>query len=854
MNPRIYSFDFLLRFFDVGIAVENEAASADSHDAGTFARQARPGGWINRLILSAALLLIIYNTVSFLLVAIFHEGRVQATLVPRSLNIMLGLGLFVVARRPFFAHHWREITLAVCLAVVSNETAVALITRQYGPFEAALLLLFVGTGALIPWGPVWQSTLVIFGLMAFAVFYHFAPGHDPFALHRFLTLLTGVGVALFSTSLGKGFRETLAQQIRMLHESQGRLNAEAFERERIIAEREIAERHARESEALLRKVFDATPDVLVVTRLADGRFMQANKEFERTGFSREEAMRSGTISQQRWRTAEERQRAMDRLLREGIVRNIEADFRNRDGTFTPNLVSGALIEIDGEPCGVWINRDITDIRQTQRELIEAREAALTASKFKSEFLSNMSHEMRTPLNAILGMADVLWETEMNAEQREYLQVMRSNGSALLGLIDDVLDLAKVESGRLTLEHARFDLCELLDKVLETFGVRAYEKNLELSGRREPGVPAVLVGDSMRLRQVLVNLIGNAIKFTERGEVALTVAAGETSDELHFTVADTGMGIDRDMIDSIFASFTQADTSTARRYGGSGLGLSIVKQLVELMGGRVWAESEPGQGSVFHFTACFEAIPASLPHPPPLNLVNVRAIVADRGANNRAALRALLEECGANIVEVDSPAAIMDQSPRHGDMVFVECASADQAELERIAAIGRAIPDAIVIPMITADKPHILIPTLRRLGLRNCLVKPVRHADFIERVGTALGVPPRLQSHPMAEAARASALLMPLGSAQLRILLAEDSEDNRMLFEVYGFTSVRRIRQWENENRRLRTPIIALTASALEDDIRECREVGCDAHVAKPARKADIIGAILTVIEQRRIAG
>jgi two-component system, sensor histidine kinase and response regulator len=240
-----------------------------------------------------------------------------------------------------------------------------------------------------------------------------------------------------------------------------------------------------------------------------------------------------------------------------------------------------------------------ELEQSRDELMVAREAALAASQAKSEFLSSMSHEIRTPMNAILGIAELIDESPLNPEQKKFLGIMRNNGDALLSLINDILDLAKIEAGRLTLEHVDFDLENLTDTVSETFGMRAHSKGLELAVHLMPDVPHRLLGDPLRLRQILINLIGNAIKFTETGHVVLTVECDSTATKpgaLRFTVADTGIGIAEDKLDGVFANFTQADSSTTRRYGGSGLGLAIVKRLVALMDGRIWVESKLGAGS------------------------------------------------------------------------------------------------------------------------------------------------------------------------------------------------------------------------------------------------------------------
>ncbi len=244
--------------------------------------------------------------------------------------------------------------------------------------------------------------------------------------------------------------------------------------------------------------------------------------------------------------------------------------------------------------------------ETEIELMAARDGAEAASRAKSDFLSQMSHEIRTPMNAILGMAELLDETELNSEQRKYLSIMMNNGSALLDLIDDILDFARIESGRLTLEAVAFDLREIAERVAETLSIRAHQKGLELALLVAPEVPTALVGDPLRLRQVLTNLIANAIKFTDSGEVALAIdhAGDGESAELHFAVYDTGIGIAADQHERIFTRYAQASPATAREYGGAGLGLAIVKQLIGLMNGRIWVDSEPGKGSTFHFIVRF----------------------------------------------------------------------------------------------------------------------------------------------------------------------------------------------------------------------------------------------------------
>ena len=599
------------------------------------------------------------------------------------------------------------------------------------------------------------------------------------------------------------------------------------------------------------------------------------------------------------------------------MRELEVDFRFQ-GAVVPYLASSVVIDMDGEPCALGVGHDITRFREseralhqaqqrlkaqveeltsTQSELIGAREAALTASQAKSEFLSSMSHEIRTPMNAILGMAELLEETPLNPDQKKFLGIMCNNGDALLLLINDILDLAKVEAGRLTLERIDFDLENLTDKVIETLGLRAHAKGLELAVHLMPDVPRQLGGDPLRLRQILINLIRNAIKFTETGQVLLTVERDRAANgpgALLFTVADTGIGIAADKLDAVFANFTQADSSTTRRYGGSGLGLAIAKRLVGLMNGRIWVESELGAGSAFHFTARFEVTDAPRAVEPStiaLMLSGTRALVVDDNATNRLILREMLSSRGAEVSEAeDGPQglALLERARLSGrpfKLVLLDCRmpGMDGFQVaERIKAIGY---DGVPVLMLTSDDLKIDRARLGQIGLAAYLVKPVHRLELFEAIAAAMA---RHNGDLRPASEKPAAISTDAARSQrrsLHMLLAEDARDNRILVRAYlknsgarideaengliavekakaekydlilmdiqmpvmdGLEAIRLIRQRERHDGGERVPIIALTASALESDVRRSLDAGADLHVSKPVKKATLLAAIESV--------
>lgn len=377
-----------------------------------------------------------------------------------------------------------------------------------------------------------------------------------------------------------------------------------------ITEQKLAEQRLRTSEQRYRLLFERNLAGVLRSTL-EGRLLEKNEAFAQLVGCTSAAELAQCNTTDFYYDVQDRLELILELKAKKALMNREVRLRRRDGSLVWVLANMSLIE-DGVVEGIFI--DITDRKHVEEELRKAKEAADAANRAKSEFLANMSHEIRTPMNGVMGMTDLLLETELTSQQRDYMETVKNSAQSLLNVMDDILDFSKIDAGQIKFESVAFNLPELLKEVVRTASVRAHEKGLELLLETGRGVPSALRGDPTRLRQVLTNLLGNAIKFTAQGEVLLAVRVSSKnghSVSLEFSVTDTGIGIPLDKQAQIFTAFTQADGSITRRYGGTGLGLSISKRLVEIMGGSIEVESEPGKGSTFRFRAVFDTPAAGM---------------------------------------------------------------------------------------------------------------------------------------------------------------------------------------------------------------------------------------------------
>ncbi|PLX83873.1 MAG: hybrid sensor histidine kinase/response regulator [Desulfuromonas sp.] len=729
---------------------------------------------------------------------------------------------------------------------------------------------------------------------------------DVFGFFNFLGhVFKLLSIVLVYAALVQGSLRTPYESLfRGLARSERELKAELVERSRI-------EKALRESEERFRTLIETTPEGIVENDLAGVVTFSNRAHHQILGFDEGELL-GGAI----WATlpTEESRRELRDFLAHLVAEqpppeSFEARNRTRDGRLVDLQVDwNYKRDVRGEVIGfVSVITDITERKRARQELERAKEAAEAANRAKGAFLANMSHEIRTPMNAIIGMTDLTLGTGLEREQREWLGMVKTSAESLLRVINDILDFSKIEAGMLELDSRSFDLRETVEGTVEVLAVQAHQKGLELACHIAPEVPWGVVGDAGRLRQVLINLVGNAIKFTAEGEVVLRVEQepdGPASGHclLKFTVSDTGIGIPADKMDRIFRSFTQVDGSTSRTHGGTGLGLSISRQIVELMGGTVGVESVEGRGSTFHFTLDF---PMAIETPPAASdvltpqLRGLRTLVVDDHATSRLFLEKVLTRWGLEVTLAGGGEqglrALRDAGDRRNPFQLLLLDSGMPgmygfALAEQIRPQRDMTGPALM--MVTTEDVGRAAARCRDLDIACYLVKPLRQSELFN------GILASLESPAGAPAAKGVPPVgpVPVGAGEgsglpevpLRVLLAEDNPINQKLAralleargwkvtavsngaevvrqakeggvdlvlmdvqmpEMDGLDATRAIRRLEGSAGTV--PIIGLTAHAMKGDREIFLSAGMDDYVAKPIKPEELFGAIVRCLDPAR---
>src|SRR5215831_15639595 len=682
-------------------------------------------------------------------------------------------------------------------------------------------------------------------------------------------------------------RETALQQAHDLLET--RVEERTHDLKNEIEERQQAERNLAERTAFLDSLI-ATSPLAIVGINAEDRIRTVNPAYEKLFMRKAHDVIGLPVGEVIRAVDGDREVSAnrDQIGKGQAVHSITRRQRG-DGTFVDVELQLVPILAQGKFAGaVAMYQDITERKRAEEALLRAKEAAEATSQAKSDFLANMSHEIRTPMNGIIGMTELALDTSLTTEQREYLMLVKTSADSLLTLINDILDFSKIEAGKLDIDVIEYSFAESIGETLKALGYRAHQKGLELAWRVNPNVPARLRGDMGRLRQVIVNLVGNALKFTEHGEVVVEADKESEDDQgiiVHFRVRDTGIGISKEKQALIFEAFTQADTSTTRQYGGTGLGLAITEKLVKLMGGRIWVESVLGKGSTFHFTSRFgfaENLNA-IRNTDPQVLQNCPALIVDDNQTNRIILVEMLSAWGMRPEAVEGPEAaltVLDRHERENRQVQIIISDMQMPGMDGLA-LGEKIrknPALSKIPIIflSSSAQHGETLRARALGCAAYLTKPIQPSELFDAMLEALS------RTPAAEAKPKEATTAPAAKATgKKILLAEDNPVNRKLaktlLEKHGHTvliaengrealdvlaretvdlvlmdvqmplldgldATRTVRESEKKTGG-HLHIIALTAHAMKGDRERCLEAGADDYLTKPIQTPALLAAL-----------
>jgi PAS domain S-box-containing protein len=669
---------------------------------------------------------------------------------------------------------------------------------------------------------------------------------------------------------------------------------------RMLGSLQLSMKQRQHAEERYRTFMNNIPAVAAI-KDSEGHFLYINEPMSRTYNIKLEDVKGKTLAD--WIPAESARKVRlhdEEVLSTRRMHQFEETIPTPDGILHDWLAYRFPLEgPDGELLIGIVGIEITERKRSRLALEAAKEMAETANRAKSEFLANMSHEIRTPLNGVVGMTDLALGTDLTSEQREYLDTVKLSADALLTVINDILDFSKIEAGKIDLEMIDFNVRDHLEATLKTLAFRSDEKGLELLCEVAPEVPEMARGDSNRLRQIVVNLVGNAIKFTDQGEVALKVRleTQEGADRIfHFVVSDTGVGIPPEKLKLIFEPFSQADTSTTRKYGGTGLGLTISARLVEMMGGRMWVESEIGRGSQFHFTmrvgTSDTAIEVGTIAPAEL-LRGVKVLVTDDNRTNRRILEGMLKRWRMMPTSVDD-----------GEKALMELSSAWEAgkpygliltDMHMPKMDGFALTERIrqmpelstaIIMMLTSAGHRGDAARCQELGIAAYLLKPIRQSELREAIARVLGAREQNGAVPLITRYSLGDALEPI--AVLRVLVAEDNAVNQRLAtrllekrghrvtlsrngreavealanqafdlvlmdvqmpEMDGFEATAAIREKEKHN-GAHVPIIALTAHAMKGDRERCLAAGMDGYLSKPIRSQELDEILETYLARR----